>query len=47
MKPKSKQVFLWQAGVLMPAFAKTENGPLTDMQITTLATYLSTAIPSR
>ena len=34
-------------GSLMPAFAKTENGPLTDMQITTLATYLSTAIPSR
>ncbi len=34
-------------GSLMPAFAKTENGPLTDMQITTLASYLSTAIPSR
>jgi len=34
-------------GSLMPAFAKTENGPLTDMQITTLATYLNAAIPSR
>jgi mono/diheme cytochrome c family protein len=34
-------------GSLMPAFARTENGPLTDMQITTLATYLNAVIPSR
>jgi mono/diheme cytochrome c family protein len=34
-------------GSLMPAFAKTENGPLTDMQITTLVTYLKAVIPSR
>jgi hypothetical protein len=30
----------------MPAFAKTENGPLTDMQIVSLAAYLNMAIPS-
>jgi len=33
-------------GSLMPAFAKTENGPLTDMQIVSLAAYLNMAIPS-
>lgn len=33
-------------GSLMPAFAKTENGPLTDLQIVSLAAYLNTAIPS-
>jgi len=33
-------------GSLMPAFAKTENGPLTDMQITSLAAYLNASIPS-
>jgi mono/diheme cytochrome c family protein len=32
---------------LMPAFAATEGGPLTDVQIITLAAYLNTAIPSR
>jgi hypothetical protein len=31
---------------LMPAFDKSENGPLTDMQIVSLATYLNVAIPS-
>lgn len=31
---------------LMPAFAKTEGGPLTKSQITSLATYLATAFPS-
>jgi hypothetical protein len=30
----------------MPAFAKTETGPLTDMQIVSLAAYLNVAIPS-
>jgi mono/diheme cytochrome c family protein len=34
-------------GSLMPAFAKTENGPLTDMQIASLAAYLNAVIPSR
>ena len=33
-------------GSLMPAFAKTENGPLTDMQIVSLAAYLNMAMPS-
>lgn len=33
-------------GSLMPAFSKAENGPLTDMQIVSLAAYLSMAIPS-
>jgi mono/diheme cytochrome c family protein len=33
-------------GSLMPAFAKTETGPLTDMQIVSLAAYLNVAIPS-
>jgi mono/diheme cytochrome c family protein len=33
-------------GSLMPAFAKTETGPLTDMQIVSLAAYLNMAIPS-
>jgi len=32
---------------LMPAFAKTEGGPLTDEQIATLVDYLRVAIPSR
>jgi hypothetical protein len=30
----------------MPGFAKTENGPLSDMQIASLAAYLKMAIPS-
>ena len=33
-------------GSLMPAFAKTETGPFTDMQIVSLAAYLNMAIPS-
>jgi mono/diheme cytochrome c family protein len=33
-------------GSLMPAFAKTETGPLTDMQIVSLAAYLNMAMPS-
>jgi mono/diheme cytochrome c family protein len=32
-------------GSLMPAFATTDGGPLTDMQIATVAAYLNTAIP--
>jgi cytochrome c553 len=34
-------------GSLMPAFSSTENGPLNDMQIASLAAYLNAAIPSR
>jgi mono/diheme cytochrome c family protein len=33
-------------GSLMPAFAKAESGPFTDMQIVSLAAYLNMAIPS-
>ncbi|HEX5397435.1 MAG TPA: DUF1573 domain-containing protein [Verrucomicrobiae bacterium] len=33
-------------GTLMPAFATAEGGPLTDMQISTLAAYLNAIIPS-
>ena len=33
-------------GSLMPGFAKTENGPLTDAQIASLAAYLNMAMPS-
>jgi mono/diheme cytochrome c family protein len=32
---------------LMPAFAQAEGGPLTEEQIASLVTYLTTAIPSR
>lgn len=32
---------------LMPAFAKSQGGPLTDLQIASLAAYLNTVIPSR
>jgi mono/diheme cytochrome c family protein len=32
---------------LMPAFAKTEDGPLTDEQIASLTDYLRVAIPSK
>ena len=35
-----------KAGSLMPAFATAEGGPLTDMQIGNLATYLNSTIPS-
>jgi mono/diheme cytochrome c family protein len=33
-------------GSLMPAFATAEGGPLTDVQISSLAAYLDSAIPS-
>jgi mono/diheme cytochrome c family protein len=33
-------------GTLMPAFATSQGGPLTDMQIASLAAYLNEAIPS-
>jgi hypothetical protein len=31
----------------MPAFSSTQGGPLSDMQIASLAAYLTTAIPSK
>jgi cytochrome c553 len=34
-------------GSLMPAFATAQGGPLTDMQIASLAAYLNTVHPSR
>ena len=34
-------------GSLMPAFATSDGGPLTDMQIGTLAAYLNAVIPSQ
>jgi mono/diheme cytochrome c family protein len=34
-------------GTLMPAFSTAEGGPLTDMQIATLASYLNTTYPSK
>jgi mono/diheme cytochrome c family protein len=34
-----------KAGTLMPAFATSQGGPLNDLQIASLATYLSQAIP--
>ncbi len=34
-------------GSLMPAFSTAEGGPLNDMQIASLATYLATTIPSQ
>lgn len=34
-------------GSLMPAFSTVEGGPLSDMQIESLAIYLNTAIPSK
>lgn len=36
-----------KAGSLMPAFSTADGGPLTDMQIATLAAYLNMAIPSQ
>jgi cytochrome c553 len=36
-----------KAGSLMPAFSTAEGGPLSDMQIASLAAYLNQAIPSR
>jgi mono/diheme cytochrome c family protein len=35
-----------KAGTLMPAFAASQGGPLSDMQIDTLASYLNAAVPS-
>jgi mono/diheme cytochrome c family protein len=35
-----------KAGTLMPAFATAQGGPLTDMQIASLAAWLNVAIPS-
>jgi mono/diheme cytochrome c family protein len=35
-----------KAGTLMPAFAASQGGPLTDFQISTLAAYLNQTIPS-
>jgi hypothetical protein len=34
-------------GSLMPAFSTTEGGPLNDMQIATLAQYLTTTLAPR
>ena len=34
-----------KAGTLMPAFATSQGGPLTDMQIASLAAYLNAIIP--
>jgi mono/diheme cytochrome c family protein len=34
-------------GTLMPAFAKSDGGPLEDIQIANLANYLNSVIPSR
>jgi mono/diheme cytochrome c family protein len=34
-------------GTFMPAFAQSDGGPLTDMQIASLAAYLNAAIPSK
>jgi mono/diheme cytochrome c family protein len=34
-------------GTFMPAFSQGDGGPLTDMQIASLAAYLSAAIPSK
>ena len=36
-----------KAGSLMPAFATAEGGPLSDMQIATVARYLDMVIPSQ
>jgi len=33
-------------GSLMPAFSRNDGGPLTDEQVTSLADYLSAAIPA-
>jgi mono/diheme cytochrome c family protein len=36
-----------KAGSLMPAFSTVDGGPLSDMQIASLASYLTAAIPSK
>jgi len=52
--PQTTDVEFWGTWIsygrqhsLMPAFAATEGGPLTDAQIASLTTYLNTAIPPR
>lgn len=35
-----------KVGSFMPAFSATEGGPLTDLQIASLAAYLNYAIPT-
>jgi hypothetical protein len=34
-------------GTFMPAFSTAEGGPLSDIQISSLAYYLNSAIPSK
>jgi len=36
-----------KAGSFMPAFSSSQGGPLSDMQIASLAAYLTTAMPSK
>jgi hypothetical protein len=36
-----------KAGSLMPAFATSDGGPLSDMQIASLAQFLAATIPSQ
>jgi hypothetical protein len=36
-----------KAGSLMPAFSTADGGPLSDMQIASLAGYLNATIPSQ
>lgn len=36
-----------KAGSFMPAFATSDGGPLSDMQVASLAAYLNSAIPSK
>ena len=36
-----------KVGSLMPAFARTEGGPLSDEQIASLVDYLAENVPSR
>jgi mono/diheme cytochrome c family protein len=51
--PQTTDVEFWRTWIsygrphsLMPAFAATEGGPLTDAQIASLTAYLNAAIPS-
>ena len=39
-------ITIGKPGSVMPAFAQSQGGPLTDLQIASLAQYLNTAIPS-
>ena len=36
-----------KAGSLMPAFSSAQGGPLSDLQIASLTSYLSQTFPSR